>query len=71
MQSKINECQSMGFSWHSLELCLHDMFELSHNAISTEYGQDKLIHLFLIQTCYPRYNISCTNLTVDEQKNYK
>jgi len=53
MQSKINECQSMDFSLHSLELYLHVMFVPSHNAIATEYRQDKVIHLFLIQTCYP------------------
>jgi hypothetical protein len=71
MQSKINECQSMGFSCHFLELHLHDMFVPSHNAITTELRQEKVINLFFIQTCYLLQIISSINLMVDELKNYK
>ena len=70
MQSKINECQNMVFSCHFLELHLHDMFVPSHNAIATELRQDKVINLFLIQTCYPLCIISSINLKVDELKKY-
>ena len=66
MQSKINDYQSMDF----LELRLHDMFVPSHNAITTELRQDKVINLFIIQTCYPLCIISSINLKVDELKNY-